>query len=68
MNNDILKKIQNDETISSLICNAQKNINIASLELANKVDVMIIIGGKNSSNSLELFKNINTLQLPHNKV
>ena len=43
------------------ICNAQKNINKASEELASKVDVMIVIGGKNSSNSKELFNNVNNI-------
>lgn len=37
------------------ICNAQKNINIASKELALTVDAMVVIGGKNSSNTKELF-------------
>ncbi len=37
------------------ICNAQKNINIASKELAMTVDIMVVIGGKNSSNTKELF-------------
>ena len=37
------------------ICDAQKNINIASKQLAEKVDVMIVIGGKNSSNTKELY-------------
>ena len=37
------------------ICNAQKNINLASKELAEQVDIMIVIGGKNSSNTKELF-------------
>ena len=37
------------------ICDAQKNINLASIELAQKVDIMIVIGGKNSSNTKELY-------------
>jgi len=44
------------------VCNAQKRINISSMELANNVDVMIVIGGKNSSNSLELYKNISKIK------
>jgi len=43
------------------ICNAQKNINLAASKLAKNVDAMIVIGGKNSSNSKELFNNISTI-------
>lgn len=43
------------------ICNAQKSINEASTKLAREMDIMIIIGGKNSSNSKELFNKMNTL-------
>jgi 4-hydroxy-3-methylbut-2-enyl diphosphate reductase len=44
------------------ICNAQKNINKAAEELANNVDAMIVIGGKNSSNSKELFNNVSSIK------
>ena len=44
--------------INKSICNAQKAINIASVKLANQSDIMIVVGGKNSSNSLELFNNL----------
>ncbi len=37
------------------ICNYQKKIQTSSLELAKNMDLMIIIGGKNSSNTKELF-------------
>lgn len=47
--------------INKSICNAQKQINLASEELAKNSDVMIVVGGKNSSNSLELFNNIKTI-------
>lgn len=40
------------------ICNAQKAINEASIKLANEVDIMIVMGGRNSSNSKELYKNL----------
>lgn len=43
------------------ICNAQKNINIASKELAQDMDAMIVIGGKNSSNTKELFLSISEI-------
>lgn len=39
-------------------CNAQHQINDDSRELASKVDKMIVVGGKNSSNSVELFNNL----------
>ena len=44
--------------INKSICNAQKAINLASVKLAQSSDVMIVVGGKNSSNSIELFNNI----------
>ncbi len=37
------------------VCNAQKEINLSAQALAQKVDAMIVIGGKNSSNTKELF-------------
>ena len=54
-----LYKINNNElVINKSICGAQKAINIASVNLAKNSDVMIVVGGKNSSNSIELFNNI----------
>ena len=44
--------------MNKTICNAQKLINLYSVELAKESDVMIVVGGKNSSNSVELFKNV----------
>ena len=44
--------------INKSICSAQKNINSSSVELAKNVDLMVVIGGKNSSNTKELFKNV----------
>ena len=38
------------------ICNAQNLIQVSSVELAKKMDVMFIIGGQNSSNTKELYK------------
>ena len=46
--------------VNKSICNAQKAINLASVKLAQSSDIMIIVGGKNSSNSIELFNNIKT--------
>jgi 4-hydroxy-3-methylbut-2-enyl diphosphate reductase len=40
------------------ICLAQREINLKSIDVAKKVDYMFVVGGKNSSNSLELFKNV----------
>ena len=40
------------------ICNAQRNINEASVILSKDVDIMFVIGGKNSSNTKELFLNV----------
>ncbi len=37
------------------ICNYQKLIQLSSIELARHMDTMIVIGGKNSSNTKELF-------------
>lgn len=55
---DICKRTQTELIINKSICAAQKAINIASVNLAKTVDVMIVVGGKNSSNSLELFNNV----------
>jgi 4-hydroxy-3-methylbut-2-enyl diphosphate reductase len=47
--------------INKSICDAQKMINISSADLAKKSDIMIVVGGKNSSNSIELFKNMQSI-------
>lgn len=44
--------------IFNSICNAQKLINKFSAELASESDLMIVVGGKNSSNTKELFENV----------
>lgn len=43
------------------ICGAQKQINLSSAELAKNSHTMIVVGGKNSSNSIELFNNVNSI-------
>ena len=43
------------------ICNNQKLIQTSSVELAKKMDVMFVIGGKNSSNTKELFNECNNV-------
>lgn len=54
----ICKTNNNQLIINKSICYAQKSINIASVKLAKTCDIMIVVGGKNSSNSLELFNNV----------
>lgn len=44
--------------VNKSLCKAQKNINEASVNLAKMVNLMIVVGGKNSSNSIELYKNV----------
>lgn len=57
----ILQKNHSKLIINKSICDAQKLINKSSTELAKNCDVMIVVGGKNSSNSLELFKNMESI-------
>ena len=45
--------------VDNTICNHQKLIQNSSVELAKNMDYMIIIGGKNSSNTKELFNECN---------
>lgn len=47
--------------INKSICMAQKQINVFSAELAKECDLMIVVGGKNSSNTTELFNNLKTI-------
>lgn len=54
----ISNKLNKELIINKTICFAQKAINISSVELAKKSDIMIVVGGKNSSNSKELFENV----------
>lgn len=57
---EICKENKLELIVNKSICNAQKAINIASVELAKNSDIMIVVGGKNSSNSVELFNNVKT--------
>ena len=63
---DMLKNIMNNGKkefdYKYTICNAQKSINEAAIKLADDVDIMIIIGGENSSNSIELFNNVSKVK------
>jgi 4-hydroxy-3-methylbut-2-enyl diphosphate reductase len=54
----ICEKNKNEVVVENSICSAQKMINKASSELAKNVDVMIVVGGKKSSNTKELFENV----------
>lgn len=49
------KKIKNID-IHNTICNATKKRQDSALELADKVDIMIVIGDKSSSNSKKLYE------------
>jgi len=57
-----IEKIMKDNNkifeYKNTICNAQKQINLSSVELAKSVDCVIVVGGKNSNNSKELFNNV----------
>lgn len=54
---DIVSKLKEKYNIEyeNTICNAQKLIQTSALELAKDMDIMIVIGGKNSSNTKELY-------------
>ncbi len=59
--NKILKicNKNNCELIINLtLCSAQKLINEESVKLAKKSDFVIVVGSKNSSNTIELFNNL----------
>lgn len=43
-------------TFRNTTCAAQKNINRSSVELAERSDVIFVIGGRNSSNTRELYE------------
>ena len=47
--------------VNKSICLAQKQINVFSAELAKECDAMIVVGGKNSSNTTELFNNVKNI-------
>lgn len=63
MINKISKKMQQlgkKFEFKDTTCNAQRVINEKSVKLAKEVDKMIVVGGKNSSNTKELFNNVST--------
>lgn len=55
---DICDRNNNEIMMKNTICGAQMAIQKSSLTLAKECDLMIIVGGKNSSNTVELFNNI----------
>ena len=55
---NILEKNHCEIEVFNSICGAQKSINKFSAELAKTCDLMIVVGGKNSSNTKELFENV----------
>lgn len=55
---DIFSKKGVELVIENTICNGQRLINESSVELAREVDFMIVVGGKHSSNSVELYNNV----------
>lgn len=55
---DICKAGGKQLEVSRTICGAQIAINKSSLELAASKDIMIVVGGKNSSNTVELYKKL----------
>lgn len=54
----ILKDNSNSIIVNKSLCNAQRVINSSSVELAKNSDIMIVVGGANSSNSIELYNNV----------
>lgn len=49
---------KNELVVNKSICLAQTSINKFSVELAKQCDLMVVLGGKNSSNTTELYNNI----------
>lgn len=58
---DICNTLSKELVINKSICHAQKLINQKSAELAKDMDLMIVIGGKNSSNTAELAKSLSSI-------
>ena len=59
--NEISKSKNCELIVDKSICSANKIINVHAKELAENSDVMIVVGGKNSSNTKELFNNIKNI-------
>ena len=52
------KFADNEVLNKNTICPVQKQINSSALELASECDIMIVVGNKNSSNTVELYNNL----------
>ena len=50
-----------DLEVNKSICLAQKQINLSSQKLAKECDLMIVVGGKNSSNTTELYNGLKSI-------
>lgn len=53
---DVLRSTVRDLLVEDTICQATESRREATLALAKKVDVMLVVGGKNSSNTKRLFQ------------
>lgn len=53
---NIIKNIYKNLLVFNTICSATKNRQNAAVELAKQVDMMIVVGGKHSSNTQKLYK------------
>ena len=53
---DILKQRQYNVTVNNTICNATRERQTEAGEIASKADIMIVIGGKSSSNTAKLYE------------
>ena len=65
--NKLIEQIKNilknkELIVNKSICYAQMQINKHSEELANESDIMVVVGGKNSSNSIELWNNLKKIK------
>lgn len=58
---ELLKTNHCELVVNKSICVAQKVINQFSAKLAHDSDIMIVVGGLNSSNSLELYNNMSAI-------
>lgn len=57
----ICNQKQIELVVDKTICKAQHNINLSAQKLAKNSDVMIVVGGKNSSNTQELFASVSKI-------
>lgn len=55
---EIMKKNEKIFEYRNTICGAQKQINLSAVNLCDRVEIMVVVGGKNSNNSKELYNNV----------